>query len=346
MPQALPPEPPPPAADQAKPTLRGSARPSPVAAEPALACGNCRQTMQRVGLDGRYGASVDVDVCRHCDLVWFDDTETARLSGTGVLALIGEMAEAYALPHELLHDKVVCPRCAGAVKVVHNQSRWGRCVQLQCVRRHGAYQSFAQFLQEKGLLRPMSRLDRARLLRDKGRIDCVNCGAAVGAGDELCPFCRSVPSLLDVARLARSLDPEQALEATPLHATPARQAAMQCAACGAALPPEDSMTCPQCQATLAIPSLADAYASVKALAPALRQHAEHPAPEIVKRRLGALAADLPRRREWAAEMEREARQRNHPGTEFEWSSLWRRETSPVRAALIAAALWIAWRYWY
>ena len=73
-----------------------------------------------------------------------------------------------------------CPRCAGRLKTVHNQSRWGRSVQLQCLKRDGAYQSFAQFLEEKGLLRPMSRLDRAKLLRDRGRIDCVNCGAAIG----------------------------------------------------------------------------------------------------------------------------------------------------------------------
>ena len=45
-----------------------------------------------------------------------------------------------------------CPRCAGKLKIVHNQSRWGRSSQLQCMRRHGAYQSFAQFLEEKGLL--------------------------------------------------------------------------------------------------------------------------------------------------------------------------------------------------
>ena len=80
-----------------------------------------------------------------------------------------------------------CPRCAGALKIVHNQSRWGRSSQLQCLRRHGAYQSFAQFLEEKGLLRPMSLVDRAKLLRDRGRIDCVNCGGEIAKDDERCP---------------------------------------------------------------------------------------------------------------------------------------------------------------
>jgi predicted nucleic acid-binding Zn ribbon protein len=308
------------------------------AADP-LACGNCRAPMQRVALAGHYGSTVELDVCDSCDLVWFDDVESARLNGTGMLELIGWMAKAYDLPYEPLRPNPCCPRCAGKLVLVHNQSRWGRSVQLQCSRRHGAYQSFAEFLEEKGLLRPMSRIDRARLLRDKGRIDCVNCGAAVGVDDALCPYCRSVPSLLDVARLARALDPEQMLGAQPLPGVGAKQEAMQCAACGAALPPGESMSCAQCGATLAIPSLRDANAAVQALAPALRANAAHPPPEIVRRRLDALDADLPRRREWAETMEREANQRD---SDFEWRPLVRRG----RAALIALAiLFVWWRFW-
>ena len=57
---------------------------------------------------------------------------------------------ARALPHEMLRADPRCPRCAGRLKTVHNQSRWGRSLQLQCERRHGAYQSFAQFLRGEG----------------------------------------------------------------------------------------------------------------------------------------------------------------------------------------------------
>jgi hypothetical protein len=317
------------------------------AADRALSCGNCRAMMPRLALGGHYGSTVELDICESCDLVWFDDTETARLSGPGMLELIGRMAGAYDLPYEPLRPDATCPRCAGRLALVHNQSRWGRSVQLQCVRRHGAYQSFAEFLEEKGLLRPMSRVDRARLLRDKGRIDCVNCGAAVGLDDALCPYCHSVPSLLDVARLARALDPEEALGPQPLPGVLAQQEAMQCAACGAALPPGETMRCGQCGATLAIPSLREANAAVQALAPALRANAAHPPAQVVKRRLDAIEADLPRQREWAAGMERDARR---DGTrvddEFECLSLFQRRTNPVRAVLIALVVWFAWWYWH
>ena len=274
--------------------------------------------MQRMALPGHYGTTVELDLCAACDLVWFDLTETAQLAGPALLALIGRMAESHALPHEVLRTDVRCPRCDGRLAAVHNQSRWGRSSQLQCERRHGAYQTFAQFLGEKGLLRPMSRVDRARLLQQRGRIECVNCGGAVAVGDERCGYCQSVPSLLDIARLARALDPLDTLEPAAVFGTAARQSALQCAACGAALAPGETASCSQCGATLAVMSLAEANASVQALAPALRAAAEKPSPAVVKRRLEALDADLPRRREWAQQMEAEAQQSRALGRESAW----------------------------
>ena len=76
---------------------------------PPLACGNCREPMQRLLADGHYGKAVAIDLCRHCDLIWFDDTESARLAGSGLLALIGHMAAAYGLPHEMLRPGLPLP---------------------------------------------------------------------------------------------------------------------------------------------------------------------------------------------------------------------------------------------
>jgi ribosomal protein S26 len=312
-------------------------------AEAPLVCGNCREPMQRLTFAGHYGLSVDLDMCRACDLVWFDGSETAQLSGPALLELIGHMAAARALPHEMLRADPRCPRCAGALKIVHNQSRWGRSSQLQCVRRHGAYQSFAQFLGEKGLLRPMSLIDRAKLMRDRGRIECINCGGEIAKGDERCRWCRSIPSLLDVARLARALDPLDTIEAPTVYRAAARQGALQCAACGAALPEGETISCSQCGATLAITSLAEANAQVQALAPALRAAAAQPSAEVVKRRLDALDQDLPRRREWVAAMQAEAdAQRGRSVDETAWDEIFAR-WKPVFAVLaIAFVIWIAW----
>ncbi len=309
------------------------------AKDPILACGNCRRPMQRIALPGHYDSTVELDLCADCDLLWFDLTETAQLTGPALLALIDRMVESHLRPHELIKDNPHCPRCDGRLALVRNLSRWGRSSQLQCQRRHGAYQSFAQFLEEKGLVRPMSRVDRAKLLRDKGRIECVNCGGAVTGDDERCRFCLSVPSLLDIARLARAVDPLETVEPQAVHAMPAKAGALQCAACGVALPPGETVSCSQCGATLAITSLAEANAAVQALAPALRAAAVKPSPQVLKRRLDALDADLPRRREWAAAMQTEARERRGFDSEPWGMTTWfGTETTPLRGVAIVVAL--------
>jgi Zn-finger nucleic acid-binding protein len=315
-------------------------------AQAALACGNCRQPMQRLALADHYQRRVDLDLCADCHLVWFDLSESARLGGPALLELIDQMAAAQRLPHVPLRDDAVCPRCQGSLKTVHNRTRWGESLQLECRQRHGAFQSFAQYMQEKGLLRPMSHLDRVRLLERDGHVACVNCGAAISAGDESCPYCRSVPSLLDVARLAHALDPQGTLAPQPVQSATPQQQAMRCAACGAALPPGQTIACTQCGATLAISRLAEAVERVDALGPALRAQALAPDPEVVKRRLAELDADLPRQRErvesmkasvhgaWAGDDDRSA-----------WRALFSGRTNPWRAVLLALAIWFAWSLW-
>ncbi len=314
--------------------------------EAPLACGNCGQAMARQRLDGHYQRPVDLDLCEDCHLVWFDLTESARLSGPGLLALIERMAAAQRLAHVPLRPDAACARCHGRLKTVHNLTRWGESLQLECLQQHGAYQSFAQFMQEKGLLRPMSHLDRARLLEREGRVDCVNCGASIGARDERCPYCQSVPSLLDVARLARALDPEGGLALPPVLRAPPQQEAMQCAACGAALPPGQTIVCTQCGATLAISRLADAAAQVKVLEPALRAQALKPPAELVRRRLAEIEANLPQQREWVADMEADARgESGSDDDRADWRSLFTRETNPLRALLLALAIWFVFWHW-
>lgn len=333
---------------------------STVAAPPAPAtttgpaCGNCREPMRVMRLAGHYASEVELDICEHCDLVWFDGHETARLTGPALVDLIAEMAHAHACAHVPLGRDVRCLRCRGGVVVAFNQSRFGRSSQLQCRARHGAYQSFAQFLQEKGLVREMSKVDRARLLQGGGRLHCVNCGGDVQAHDEECTWCRSVPSLFDVARLARALDPRDTVEPQPMHARAARQGAWSCAACGSALPRGETVACDACGATLAVTDVAEAIAAARALQPALQAAADKPSPAVVERRLAAIDADLPRRREFVAGLQAEADARSgrtrfgrddDGDGAFGWALEWLTRTNPLRAVAIALVIWFAWRVW-
>jgi hypothetical protein len=137
----------------------------------------------------------------------------------------------------------------------------------------------------------------------------VNCGGAVAARDEACSWCGSVPALVDVARLARALDPEAATAGHAVHGTAARGGALQCAACGAAQPADGGWQCVSCNATLTAPGLAEAHRIVSALGPALQAHAERPAPHVVQQRLAAQQPALDRQRAAAAAMKAEAEAR-------------------------------------
>ena len=223
--------------------------------------------MRVLQLPGHYGSAVEIDLCAPCHLVWFDVVESARLSGPGLLALIGEMAAAQSLAHQPLRRDLGCPHCHGAVRTVHNRTRWGRSLQLECLQRHGAWQTFGEFLNEKGLLRPMSSADRARALQRPEGLHCVNCGGAVGATDTVCAWCRSVPAVVDVARLAHALDPEGATAEASVHRTGERPAALACRACGAAVPADAHWHCQHCGATLTAPDLAEAHRQVCATGP-------------------------------------------------------------------------------
>jgi hypothetical protein len=63
----------------------------------------------------------------------------------------------------------------------------------------------------------------------------------------------------------------------------------------------------------------------------------------VRRRLAAIEADLPRRREWAAQMEAEASARRGRGVDpTDWSELVERWRIPTVALGVAFVLWVGW----
>ena len=300
--------------------------------------------MARLVLDGHYGQRVEIDRCGPCHLVWFDSVESVRLAGTGMLALLRDMAEAQREPHSTLKADARCPRCTSGLKPVHNRSRWGPTLQLECRSRHGAYQTFAQFLSEKGLIRRLGSADRAALSARSAGLACLNCGAAMGSDDERCSYCDSLPGLVDVARLAHALDPEGATEALRVHGIAPQHASLHCLACGGALPTGLTASCTQCGATLAVAQLRDAVAAVGSLEDALRAHARSPAPHVKARRLAALDGDLGRRREWVRQMEADAEQgRSVTGDADFWSDLRERPWTVAVAAALLIFVWALFR---
>lgn len=294
------------------PGIQGKARPStqnPVMSVSTLACGNCRQPMQRLALQGHYGRSVDLDLCAPCHLLWFDSLEGSRLTGRSMLSLLGSMADAHAQPHHALRPAAACPHCSAGLKPVVNRSRFGQAEQLECRAGHGTWSSFGQWLAERGLVRPLTAADRVAFAARQG-IDwnCINCGAPMAeANGSACSFCGSLAGVFDIARMARALDPDGATESMSIHRSERAGHTFTCHACGHSGSGMAGTGCPQCGATLISTDLKAVHQRLSELSAPLAAHERSAAPHVRERRLKALEADLGRRRETVRDLERSAR---------------------------------------
>ena len=164
--------------------------------------------MQAVTLEGHYGQHVEVDSCERCHLLWFDDTESVRLSGLGWIALLRRMHDAPAASEHEPAGELRCVRCSGPLKAVRNLSRFGRTAAEECRRGHGYLQSFGQLLAERGLVRPLQARDRQALQREGRAPNCLNCGGEWPStvAETSCAWCGSPLLVFDIKRLLALAD--------------------------------------------------------------------------------------------------------------------------------------------
>jgi hypothetical protein len=208
--------------------------------------------MQSLAVEGHYTAKVELDVCTHCHLVWFDALESVRLSGMGWVQLIRQMIASPALNAPLV-PRMACVRCQSPLKAVRNLTRFGRSAALECPQGHGHYQGYSLLLAERGLVRPIYPHDR-QALREQGRkLGCLNCGASLGDDETLCSYCGSPVVMVDMPRLSQALlmrfgDPLQLEE-------PAQQLGVACIGCGHTLDPTVDIRCGHCDQSVALPQL-------------------------------------------------------------------------------------------
>jgi Transcription factor zinc-finger len=215
-------------------------------------CTSCQQPLRLIALEGHYTHKVEVDVCLHCHLVWFDALESVRLSGLGWVQLIRQMIASPAL-NAPLAPRLGCVRCQSPLKVVRNLTRFGRTAAQECPQGHGQYQGYSLLLAERGLVRPIYPHDR-QALREQGRaLGCLNCGAQVANDAQSCSYCDSPLVMVDVPRLTAALLLRFG-DAVPMD-TPAQQLGLACIGCGQPLDPTQDIRCANCDQSVALPHL-------------------------------------------------------------------------------------------
>lgn len=177
-------------------------------------CPNCSKPMEPMKLDAHQGRSVDVDVCRHCQLFWFDKWESLQLAPASTLRLMKLIGEQP--PSSLAFSiEVRCPRCSGILKATQDLQRSTRFNYWRCPNDHGRLIRFFEFLREKNFIKRLSQQEIEELRKHIQVLNCSNCGAPIDLGaDSACAHCKSPVSMLDMKQ------PQQLLAQLQEAATP------------------------------------------------------------------------------------------------------------------------------
>ena len=170
-------------------------------------CPGCGASMQRQAFERKPFGSVDLDICFDCQLIWFDQYESAQLTPGAVLELFRLIHE-----HEPREDRrmpagVRCPSCLKALVYTQDVQRTNRIAYHRCPDGEGRLSTFFQFLREKNFVRSLSPAEIEQLKVTVAQVRCSSCGAPVDLErGTACAFCRAPISILDPDAVRRTVE--------------------------------------------------------------------------------------------------------------------------------------------
>ena len=154
--------------------------------------------MQRRDFERKPFGRVDLDLCFDCQVIWFDQYESAQLTPGAVLELFRLIHEHEPREERRLPDGLRCPVCLKALLYTRDVQRTNRFAYHRCADGDGRLSTFFQFLREKNFVRSLSPGEIAQLRATVAQVRCSSCGAPVDlTRDTVCSFCRAPISILD-----------------------------------------------------------------------------------------------------------------------------------------------------
>jgi hypothetical protein len=150
---------------------------------------------------------VVLDLCFHCNGIWFDEYESAQITPGGIVELFKLLHQHQDDQRLPLRDPLACPRCQE--RLLHGldvAKHGGRFNYHRCLQKHGRFTTFAQFMIEKGFVRQLNVAEIDELSAKVGIIRCMGCGAPVDIRREhACGHCRAPISILDPGAIEQAL---------------------------------------------------------------------------------------------------------------------------------------------
>ncbi|NOY24303.1 MAG: hypothetical protein GXP62_00360 [Oligoflexia bacterium] len=170
-------------------------------------CPACHRPMLAETYAGHYGREVALDICHHCNAIWFDKLENLGLTAGGVLALIQSMQARYQQDRQPLPQTMPCPRCTGQLKPSKRRTNTIQYTVSACQKGHGHFITYFELLREKDCVRPLSGAKLRKLREQVSSVNCSNCGAPVDIQKTAaCTHCGAPLALLDPDAMAQTLE--------------------------------------------------------------------------------------------------------------------------------------------
>jgi hypothetical protein len=162
--------------------------------------------MDAPSFERMYGRRITIDVCHHCQCLWFDDQEFLQMTPGATLQLVASVAEDKGLTRQPWASAPRCPRCSRALAETHDIQRNTRFTYHRCPEGHGRFITYYQFLRAKNFVRPLSDEDVRELRARIRQINCANCGAPVDIErNALCAHCRTPLAIIDPDQVRKTM---------------------------------------------------------------------------------------------------------------------------------------------
>ena len=162
--------------------------------------------MEAPSFERMYGRRLTIDVCHHCQCLWFDDQEFLQMTPGATLQLVASVAEDRSVTRQPWEAAPRCPRCSRALAETHDLQRNTRFSYYRCPGGHGRFITYYQFLRAKNFVRPLSDEEVRELRARIQQINCANCGAPVDVErNAVCGHCRSPLAIIDPDQVRRTI---------------------------------------------------------------------------------------------------------------------------------------------
>jgi hypothetical protein len=174
-------------------------------------CPGCAKEMTHLALEGRLGATVEIELCSVCRAIWFDHFQELHLTPGATLTVFGVISTPAGRPTTPFPTALHCPRCRARLLLTHDRQRSTPFQYWRCDRGHGRLITFVNFLREKDFVRPLTPQQLEELRQNIQTINCSSCGAAINlVTDSVCAHCGAAVSMLDLPHMARTVGQLQA----------------------------------------------------------------------------------------------------------------------------------------